>query len=298
MFAKRQYALLTAFCVIAVWAETFVSSKIILDRGLAPADIFFYRFVVAYLLIWLISPKRLFADSFVDELRMMALGIFGGSLYFLTENSALAASTASNVAIIVCSAPIITAVLMANFYKDEVMNAKQIVGSCVAFLGMVLVIFNGEVVLKLNPKGDILAFSAALTWGFYSLIIKRLSGRYPTRLITRKVFAYGILTILPYFFFVHPLNFDAAVLSQPAVWANLVYLSVVASLMCFLSWNWCLKVLGTVKTTNLIYCQPFFTMLFSFIVLDERITWMAVAGTLVLTVGTVMVERNKKRISD
>lgn len=38
--------------------------------------------------------------------------------------------------------------------------------------------------------------------GFYSLVIKRMTGRYPTVFITRKIFFYGVLTILPAFFFI------------------------------------------------------------------------------------------------
>ncbi len=288
---KTKLAYMAAFVVVAIWSETFVSSKILLERGLLPADIFVMRFVLAYLLIWIGSPKRLFANSLADEMRMLLLGLTGGSLYFLAENSALSYSTASNVAIIVCGAPVITAILLSYFYDEEKMSVRQILGSVVAFVGMILVIFNGEVMLRLNPKGDALAFTAALVWGIYSLIMKKVSPKYSTVFITRKVFAYGLLTILPYFFFVHPLNLDMTVLSQPVVWGNLLYLSIVASLLCFVTWNWCLTAIGTVKTTNLIYCQPFFTMLVAYMVLDERITWMAILGTAILTIGMMLAEK-------
>lgn len=289
--AKGRVALIAAFIVVAIWSETFISSKILLNNGLMPADIFFIRFSMAYVLIWFIAPKKLFADSLADELLMMLLGLMGGSLYFLTENTALNFSTASNVAIIVCSAPVLTAILLAGFYQDERMNVRQIFGSAIAFLGVILIIYNGEVVLKLNPKGDVLALSAALSWGFYSLLMKKVSGRYSTRFITRKVFAYGLLTIVPYFIFVKPLCTDLNVLKEPLVWGNLVYLGVVASMVCFVTWNWCLRVIGTVRTTNLIYAQPFFTMLIALLVLGERITWMAISGTVVLTVGMIMADK-------
>ena len=276
-----------AFIVVAVWSETFITSKILLNNGLMPADIFFYRFSLAYFLIWFISPKRLFAFSVKDELLMLLLGITGGSLYFLSENTALNYSTASNVAIIVCSAPILTAILLSAFYQDERMNLKQVLGSAIAFAGVVLIIYNGEVVLQLNPKGDVLALAAAVTWGLYSLMMKNLTPKYSTRFITRKVFGYGLLTILPYFL-VHPLCTDIEILSRPVVWGSLAYLGVVASMVCFVVWNTCLRVIGTVRTTNLIYCQPFFTMLFAYSVLGDRITWMAVIGTAVLTTGMIL----------
>lgn len=287
--------MLVAIAVVLIWGETFISTKVIIGHGLMPADIFFYRFTLAYACIWIISPKKLWCTSVADELTMLALGFFGGSAYFLTENTALKLSTASNVGILVCSAPLLTALILSIFYKDERMSWRQLAGSLVAFVGVALVVLNGELVLQLNPLGDALAIGAAVTWGFYSLFMKRVSGRYDVRFITRKVFAYGLITIIPYFIFVKPLDCRAEILSQPQVWGNLVYLGIVASLLCFVLWNWCLQKLGTVKTTNLIYCQPFFTMLIAAAVLGERITWMAILGTAVLMTGMMLMVYTKKR---
>lgn len=293
---QRQYLLshaagIVALGVCAIWGETFVSSKILLDAGMMPADIFFFRFVLAYVCMCLFSHRRLWAHNWRDELMLLMLGMLGGSFYFLSENMALMYSTPSNVAILVGSTPLITALLLAVFYREERMSRRQIIGSVIAFMGMALVIFNGEVVLHLNPKGDVLAIGAAVTWGFYSLVIKRLSATYDTLFITRKVFVYGIISIVPYFFFVEPLHADFTLLAQPVVWGNLLYLGLVASMLCYFAWNWALKRLGTVRATNIIYLQPFFTMLISYIVLNERITLMAVCGTLVLMAGMAILSK-------
>ena len=285
---KRNLAIVTALCVCAIWGETFVSTKILLGEGLMPSDIFFYRFLLGYVCIWSFSYKRLWADNWQDELLLLVLGIMGGSLYFLTENMALMFSTASNVAILVGSTPLITAMLMALFYKDERMCTRQIVGSLLAFGGMALVILNGQVMLHLNPKGDILALCASLTWACYSLIIKKLSRHYNALFITRKIFIYGLLSILPYLWIQTPLQTDLTILSKPTVWMNLLYLGVVACMLCFVAWNWTLKQLGTVRATNIIYLQSFFTMFFSYLILDERITLMAICGTAILILGMYM----------
>lgn len=276
---------LLAVVVVAIWAETFVSSKILLNAGLQPADIFFYRFLMGYIGIIFFSHKKLWADNWRDEALMALLGITGGSLYFLVENMAIRYSTASNVAILIGTTPILTALLLALSYPEERMNKRQIAGSLIAFVGLVLVVLNGQLVLHLNPLGDVLALSAAFLWGLYSLILKVLSPRYSAFLLTRKCFGYGLLTILPWFLLVHPLNIDPALLSQPTIWGNLLWLGVVASLICFLAWNWVLPRLGVVKSTNILYTQSAFTMVFSAIVLGEHITWMAILGTAILILG-------------
>ena len=292
-FLLRHAAVLAAIFVVAVWGETFVSSKVLLTAGLMPADIFFFRFLMAYLCMCLFSHHRLWARSWRDELLFMALGVLGGSLYFLSENMALMYSTASNVAILVGSTPLMTALLLSLFYREERMHGRQITGSVLAFVGMALVVINGQLVLHLNPRGDLLALGASITWGFYSLVMKRLSPRYDALFITRKVFAYGVLSILPYFFLAEPLHADLSVLQQPKVWINLLYLGFVASMLCYFLWNWVLSRLGIVRATNILYMQSFFTMIVSHLVLGERITWMAVAGCLILISGMVMAVKNK-----
>lgn len=294
-FGSRHLATIVAVGVCAIWGETFVSSKVLLSAGLMPADIFFFRFSLAYLCMSVFSHRRRWAKSWKHELLLVATGVLGGSLYFLSENMALLYSTASNVAILVGSTPLVTALLLALFYKDERMHGRQIVGSLIAFLGMALVILNGQLVLHLNPRGDLLALGASLTWGFYSLIMKKLSPLYDALFITRKVFAYGVLSIIPYFIFVQPLQLQTEILLQPKVWGNLLYLALIASMLCYFGWNWALSKLGTVRTTNIVYLQPFFTMIISYIVLHERITWMAIAGSVVLILGMVLAVKTARR---
>lgn len=283
-----------ALAVMAVWGETFVSSKVLLNAGLMPADIFLYRFTIAYLGMVAMSHRKMWMDSLKHELLIAVCGVAGGSMYFLSENMALRYSTASNVAILVGTTPLVTALLLACCYKDERMSRRQIVGSLIALIGMILVVLNGQLILHLNPLGDALALGASFSWGIYSLCIKPLTKLYDSRFITRKVFGYGLLTILPWFWFVQPLNADPALFSMPKVWLNLLYLGCVASLACYLVWNWVLPRLGVVKATNIVYTQSVYTMFFSWLILHERITWMAISGTMILIGGMILSERAKK----
>ena len=107
--------------------------------------------------------------------------------------------------------------------------------------------------------------------------MKKMTGRYNTIFITRKIFFYGILTILPVFLF-QPWQADLSLLMEPSVLLNLLFLGVLASLVCFAVWNVVLKNLGTVRASNYIYLNPLFTLVGSAVLLDEHLTIIALIG--------------------
>ena len=145
-----------AIAVVVVWGLTYILTKVLIQQGLHPHEIFFYRFLVAYAGIWLIAPRRLLANSWKEEGLLALAGFFGGSLYFYTENTALGLTQASNVAFLLCTAPLLTAFLSAAFYKEDRLTRRLLMGSMLALCGVGLIVFGGKEGLKVSPAGDLL----------------------------------------------------------------------------------------------------------------------------------------------
>ena len=282
------FHLITA-AVVTIWGITFVSTKVLLQHGLGPMDIMFYRFVIAYCCILAISHKRLWANNWKDEFMLMLSGLTGGTLYFIAENNALGISQASNVALLVCTTPIFTA-LLANLIFKEPLRKNMMIGSFIALIGVGLVVFSGSVILQINPLGDFLSIMAALMWAIYCLILKPLGNRYSTTFITRKVFIYSILSVMVYFLF-DPLMMDVETLTNPIVLLNLFFLGIVASMLCFIAWNAAVKVLGPSRTANYIYVQPMSTLILSSIILSEIITLTSLIGAACIIGGVYLAEK-------
>lgn len=74
---------LIAMLTVIIWGTTFVSTKVLISKGLLPEEIFFYRFVLAYICIWFISSRRIWTRSRGDELLFVGAGLCGGSLMAL-----------------------------------------------------------------------------------------------------------------------------------------------------------------------------------------------------------------------
>ena len=285
---------LVAFLTVAIWGTTFVATKVLMLNGLSPAQIFTLRFSIAYVLMLCFNHRRIFSDSWKDEAKMALLGITGGSLYFYSENEAMNFTTTTNTSLIVCSCPLFATLLVRMVYKDSSrIHIVQLLGSLLAFVGMIIVVLNGRFVLHLSPVGDALAFTACMCWAIYSLLMKSVSNHYGAAFITRKVFFYGVLTILPYYLFI-PGFPPMEVFSRPQVFGNLIFLGCLASMICFLTWNWCISKLGTVKATNWVYFNPITTMIFASWVLDEQITPYFLVGAACILMGMYIADKKTR----
>lgn len=284
-----------AFLVVAIWGSTFVFTKLLLLGGFSPAQIFTLRFIIAYamlLVFCLWRGIRWLCDSWKDELLMLGLGISGGSLYFLAENEAMNHTTTTNTSLIVCLCPLFASLLIGLFYKSQRLNRTQIIGTIIAATGLVVVVMNGHFVLHLSPLGDTLAFIACICWAVYSLLMIPANAKYDTIFVTRKVFFYGLLSMIPYFIFFPGLNVHK-LFEQPALLWNLLFLGCVASTFCFLTWNWVMKKLGAIIVTNYVYFNPVTTILFAWLLLSEPITGYFIFGTVLILVGMYLSDKHK-----
>ena len=291
---KRFLPHVVAFLVVAIWGTTFVFTKLLLLGGLTAAQIFILRFIIAYVLLLgycLARGIRWLADSWRDELLMVALGVTGGSLYFLTENSAMNYTTTTNTSIIVSLCPLFASAFIGFFYKSERLSRLQTFGTLMAAAGVIVVVMNGHFVLRLSPLGDTLAFAACLCWAFYSLLMIPANKRYDTVFVTRKVFFYGLLSMIPYLI-VHPEMNIHLLFSKPHLAWNLLFLGCVASMLCFLAWNWALKQLGAVVVTNYVYLNPVTTIVFAWLLLAEEITPWFILGTMLILLGMYLADRH------
>ena len=282
---------LTGYCfaafTVVVWGSTFISSKVLLEFY-TPAQIMLTRFILAYCALWLLRPKRL-ALTMKQEGVFFMLGLLGCTAYFYTENTALSYTLASNVSIIVAAAPIFTAIL-AHFAGEERFRASTLAGFLVAFSGVILVVCNGTFVLKLNPKGDLLALAAAVCWAIYSVLLRRASRGLDSILVTRRTMFWGIVTALP-LVAAEGVPYPTAPLLTASGIANFLFLGLVGSALCFVLWNKAFRILGVVTTNTFIYLMPFITILAARIFLDEPISPLALLGAVLITAGVVLSQR-------
>ena len=280
-----------ALLCIIMWGTSFVSTKVLLNYGMQPVEIYIYRFILAYLVVMLIGTKRLLSNNWRDEGLLALCGVLSGSIYFLAENFALEYTLVTNVSLLTSLSPLITALLVASVYKTEKLGIGTWVGSAIAIMGVACVVFNSSSSLEVRPLGDFLSLAAAFSWSIYSLVLRRLNAGYDVWFITRKTFFYGLITSIPFLIYEHNTVDLLEALQRPQVYGNILFLGLGASTIAYVLWAVTVRQVGAVKANNYMYLQSIITLLVSAVVLGERITLLGCVG-IVLIIGGLWVGEN------
>jgi len=292
MLESKYFAHASALFTVIIWGTTFVSTKVLLSF-FTPIEVLFIRFCIGFIALFLFYPKRLQPKNRIERLYFMGAGLSGVTLYFLFENIALNYSLASNIGVIVSTAPFFTAILSHFLIKDIKIRRNFIIGFVFAIAGIALISFQGTTHIKVNPLGDFLAILAAMVWACYSILMRKISTfSYTTIQSTRMIFFYGILFMIPCLFFMdfHPtLN----QFKNPIHLFNIIYLGLGASAICFVSWNYTIKVLGAIQSSAYIYLVPVVTVLFSWLILNEPIHFYTLIGSAFTLFGLFISERRR-----
>ena len=267
---------LLALFVTIVWGSAFVSTKVLL-RAFHPIEIIIFRFLIAWAVLFLCSPKPLLPKSWKSELPFIGAGLTGLTLYFMLENFALSYTFASNVGIIIAAAPMFTALLMWACRRTARPRWTFFAGFVIAIAGIAL--------------GDLLTLGAAFSWGAYGVLVEVVQPQGYTDLqATRKIFFWGLVFTIP-FVFINHLDVSLARFAAPEMLFNVLYLGLGSSALCFVFWNKATACIGTVATNVYIYLTPVVTVIASALFLGEPIRPAGLGAIALILLGLWLSQR-------
>lgn len=273
---------IAALVTAIIWGLTFVSTKTLL-MTFTPVEILFIRFLIGFMVLFLIYPKRLKTNGWREEKYFIIAGVSGIFLYYFLENASLLWTTASNAGVIVSTAPIFTA-LLAREKKD----LKFFIGFAAAIAGILMISLGSVEINTKGLLGDFLALLAALVWGIYSVVTKKISTfGYPEVQTARRSFLYGMFFIIIPLIFWNSYGTEREVFTLSNI-SSLIFLGAIASALCFVLWNIAIRKIGAVKTSVFLYLVPVTTVLTSAIFLGERLSLVSFSGTILALLGLIL----------
>ena len=280
---------------VIVWGTTFISTKVLLD-SFEPLEILIYRFVIGYIALWCLKPQILKWQGIKKELAYFITGLSGVTIYFLGENISLTMTYTGNVSIIVSTAPLFTAICACLMTKTERPTKYFWGGFVLAIAGIAMINIGGTQIDAAHIKGDLLALGAAAVWGVYSVVLKEHVGEsVPVIVRTRRIFFYGLLTMIPCVLFMKP-KFHPERLIWPVNAGNILFLGILATAGAYATWNYAVARLGVMKSSVYIYLIPVITIICSAVILNEKITIGGIMGCLLTMAGLFLSEKKTGKL--
>ncbi|MCQ2436423.1 MAG: EamA family transporter [Clostridia bacterium] len=283
-----------ALFTVIVWGTTLFASDYLLNTAnLSTSAVVMARFVIAYVILNIMYPPRLKLQAVKTEITFALAGLTGVTLYFIGENTALLSTRPANVSIIIATAPMFTSLFYRLTDKTMKLNKLFYLGFVVAMGGIVITTLSeGE--LGLSPKGDIIALVAAIAWAIYSVMIGRLNSLGINQIqMMRRVFFWGVVYLIPYMIISGFSISEYAAFSDIHAVLDVLYLGIVASALCYVTWNYAMKCLTPVIGSSYIYAQPVVAIIVAALK-NMTLTWHIFVGAALTIMGLVISVQKPK----
>ena len=292
---KKAY--LAAFFAIVFWGTTFAVGKLVTPVPLNSISFTMIRTIFGGLVLLLYLGVTHQIQAWIEILKryrwqLLCLGAFGFTLSYILQYWALSMTTATNQSIISNTQTFWVVILnFIVFHRKP--KAIFVIGAILAFIGVILVIFNGELgVTPVTLKGDLLSILTFFSWGAYTTFTKPLSMKEKSIFITSGIIFWAMIFVIP--FGVLSNAFVEMQLLTAAEWGIMLYLGVVCVAGSFILWNYALsdKNVHSENIALFTLLNPVVGIFFAVILLGEVITWQIIGGIILIIVGLIIAQHS------
>ena len=276
-----------------VWGGTFTSARL-LGGELDPVNSAFLRFLLssAMLLALLFYKEGRFpALSLKQFFYVLGMGLTGIALYNLFFFYGLSRTEASRGSLITSINPLLTALGAAIIFKER-FTLIRIIGFLLCVAGAILIISKGDLSSLLNTgvdRGDLAFLGCATSWAVYTLLGRFVGSKITS--LTTITYASTLGTLILFIAtFNHNLLNAINTLSLSSG-LNLLFLSLLATVIGFVWFQDGIKHLGAAKAAVFIYFMPVSAVFWAWVILDERLTLILLVGAVMIISGVYLVNR-------
>jgi drug/metabolite transporter (DMT)-like permease len=286
----RRIAELGVLVIMVFWAGNFIVVKEAIGI-LPPVGFTFLRYLIASatLLLLLRWREGAFTLPKGDIIRIAALGIVGFGCYQILWPVALQSIPAGDSALLIAATPVLTA-LLAMATGADTPNAVKLVGAFVAFVGVALVIGEGQGLdLGASLFGDVLTLAAAACWAVYTVFGATILRRHSPLVTTAWAVTAGTVFLAPVGIGqLTGVDFSTV---NPAVIAAILYSGILAAGIANVVIFHAVKLLGPTRVTALQFLVPALAVVMAAIFLAEPIRPIQLVGGAIILAGVALLRQ-------
>ncbi|SMB81874.1 Permease of the drug/metabolite transporter (DMT) superfamily [Desulfonispora thiosulfatigenes DSM 11270] len=284
---------LLLFSVPLMWGLNFPFMKVGLEF-ITPLAYSSLRMVFSVAVAWIILYYSKTYQKIVKEdwKSMFFVSFFGFFIFQVLFILGVNLTTSGNAAIIVALLPI-SVVILNTILKIEQISKKTFGVIAFSFVGILLVILGSGKELSLAHNhliGALMLLVGQFFFAYYTIFSKRLMAKYSSY----QVIAY-VFSISTFFFFLisipELIQLDYKAVPQMG-WSSNIYSGIFAIGIGNIIWVWGINKIGSTGTALYNNLTPVFAVIFAFLILGEKFSFIQFIGAAIIFIGLSM-NRNK-----
>ncbi len=280
-------AYISVILAMTFWSLTYVWYKMVFESYNPITTVFLRLVLSSVILVILTAPFRVLQKINVRDLKYFLLvTLFQPFLYFLCESYGVKFVSSTISAVIISTIPLFSPFATAYFFREKILRFN-IIGIIISIIGVALVIFERGEDVEATSLGILLLFLAVAAGIGYSIVVKKLSGKYNAISIVTYHNIIGIFFYLPLFLIFDWKHFISTGFRQEAV-LPLLELAVFGSSLAFIFFTFAIKKIGVTKSNAFTNAIPVLTAIFAFFMLGETLTAIKMGGIGLVIAGLFM----------
>ncbi|MBB3539559.1 drug/metabolite transporter (DMT)-like permease [Rhizobium sp. BK399] len=288
-------SLATAYSVgILCWllsAGVYIAAKWV-STEMPPWTLCFWRVLIAWAILMPIV-RRHFGDMVaLIRARGLELLVVGGMGLAICQGLifvGLEHADATTAGIIIALIPIITMIL-ARLFLAEPMGSWQVIGSILAFFGIVVIIIKGSPAalmrLDLNP-GELWIVAGAFCFSLYTVLLRRAKFDLNRLALLVLLLGAAVLTALP--FYLYELASDERSTLNTSGLIALAYVAIPGGAIMYYLFNRSIEALGAARAGVLLYIQTIFIAILAYLILGEQLQRYHLEGAALIVAGLLLI---------
>lgn len=276
-------------------AFTPIAAKYVVG-AISPLSLAFLRFGVATVLLLIVFKlrKQNFSIEKKDYFLFFVLGLLVIPINQFCFLEGIKLSVASHSGILYACTPLIIYLISIKL-KNEEFNLKKLLTISLTIIGILIIFYENIITPKVPGVnymlGDILLFFAVASWSVYLALSHNMINKYGALKTQTVSFVIGIILYIPVFLLdVKNLTF---VNVNDLVVLGYLHLTLLVAFGSYFLYSYSVKIIKTSTLTTLTNTSPVITIIFSWLLLKENLTYFFIIGASITMLGVYLTQRIK-----
>jgi drug/metabolite transporter (DMT)-like permease len=274
----------------AIWGGMYVVSDVVLPT-VPPFTLLTIRLILGLIILAPMVGRQKGSSNlrFPDRrelLSLLGVGFLGFGISVGAQFVGTDKSTAINGSLVTSSSPAFI-LLFAALILREKLTFQRIAAVLLATVGVFIIIdlskadFNSD-----TFAGDIALCVAAVTWGLYSVLVRRVSATFDTLVVTTIAFCGGLILTIP----ASAIELSSRPVGEitPGTILGILYLGFVSTAGAMWLWNRAFALVDASIASLFFFAQPLVGAFLSVMLLNQQVTPNLWIGSILIGGGVLL----------